>query len=43
MIIALDILGAVTERIYLAGFPQYNDKTRKYILIIGLRFDTKIN
>ena len=29
MIIALDVLGAVNGTIYLAGFPQYNDKTKE--------------
>lgn len=29
MIIALDLLGAVNGTIYLAGFPQYNDKTKE--------------
>lgn len=29
MIIALDILGSVNGTIYLAGFPQYNDKTKE--------------
>ena len=29
MIIALDVLGSVNGTIYLAGFPQYNDKTKE--------------
>ena len=29
MIIALDILGSVNGTIYLAGFPQYNEKTKE--------------
>ena len=29
MIIALDVLGAVNGTLYLAGFPQYNDKTKE--------------
>ena len=29
MIIALDVLGAVNGTIYLAGFPQYDDKTKE--------------
>lgn len=29
MIIALDVLGAVNGKIYLTGFPQYNDKTKE--------------
>ncbi|WP_152556936.1 DUF4403 family protein [Flavobacterium sp. 83] len=29
MIIALDLLGSVNGTIYLAGFPQYNDKTKE--------------
>jgi hypothetical protein len=29
MIIALDLLGAVNGTIYLAGLPQYNDKTKE--------------
>ncbi|WP_338647243.1 DUF4403 family protein [Flavobacterium sp. KS-LB2] len=29
MIIALDVLGSVNGTIYLAGYPQYNDKTKE--------------
>ena len=29
MIIALDVLGSVNGTIYLAGFPQYNEKTKE--------------
>ena len=29
MIIALEVLGSVNGTIYLAGFPQYNDKTKE--------------
>ena len=29
MIIALDVFGSVNGTIYLAGFPQYNDKTKE--------------
>lgn len=29
MIIALDVMGSVNGTIYLAGFPQYNDKTKE--------------
>ncbi len=29
MIIALDVLGSVNGTIYLAGFPQFNDKTKE--------------
>jgi hypothetical protein len=29
MVIALDLLGSVNGTIYLAGFPQYNDKTKE--------------
>jgi len=29
MIIALDVLGSVNGTIYLAGFPEYNDKTKE--------------
>jgi hypothetical protein len=31
IVIALDLLGTVNGKIYLTGFPQYDDKT-KYIL-----------
>jgi hypothetical protein len=29
MVIALDVLGTVNGTLYLAGFPQYNDKTKE--------------
>jgi hypothetical protein len=32
IVIALDLLGTVNGKIYLTGFPQYDDKTKKYIL-----------
>jgi hypothetical protein len=42
MIIALDILGAVNGTIYLAGFPQYNDKTKEvYFDQLDYALDTK--
>nr|WP_315176951.1 DUF4403 family protein [uncultured Flavobacterium sp.] len=42
MIIALDVLGSVNGTIYLAGFPQYNDKTKEvYFDQLDYALDTK--
>ncbi|TDE31941.1 DUF4403 family protein [Flavobacterium ranwuense] len=42
MIIALDVLGSVNGTIYLAGFPQYNDKTKEvYFDELDYALDTK--
>ena len=42
MIIALDVLGTVNGTIYLAGFPQYNDKTKEiYFDQLDYALDTK--
>jgi hypothetical protein len=31
-IVALDLLGTVNGKIYLTGFPQYDDKTKEIFL-----------
>ncbi|TDD78603.1 DUF4403 family protein [Flavobacterium caseinilyticum] len=42
MIIALDVIGSVNGTIYLAGFPQYNDKTKEiYFDQLDYALDTK--
>lgn len=42
MIIALDVLGSVNGRIYLSGFPQYNDTTKEvYFDDLNYVLDTK--
>ena len=42
MIIALDVLGTVNGTIYLAGFPQYNDKTKEvFFEQLDYALDTK--
>ncbi len=42
MIIALDVLGSVNGRIYLAGFPQYNEATKEiYFDKLDYVIDTK--
>lgn len=42
MIIALDVVGAVNGTIYLAGFPQYNDKTKEvFFEQLDYALDTK--
>lgn len=42
MIIALELLGSVNGTIYLAGFPQYNDKTKEvYFDQLDYALDTK--
>lgn len=42
MIIALDVLGSVNGTIYIAGFPQYNEKTKEiYFDQLDYALDTK--
>lgn len=42
MIIALDLLGSINGRIYLAGIPQYNDQTKEiYFDKLDYAIDTK--
>lgn len=42
MIIALDVLGSVNGKIYLSGFPQYNDTTKEvYFDKLDYVIDTK--
>ena len=42
MIIALDVIGSLNGKIYLAGFPQYNDKSKEiYFDELDYAIDTK--
>jgi hypothetical protein len=42
MIIALDVLGSINGKIYLSGFPQYNDTTKEvYFDDLNYVLDTK--
>jgi hypothetical protein len=42
IVIALDLLGTVNGKIYLTGFPQYDDKTKEiYFDELDYVLDTK--
>jgi hypothetical protein len=44
IVIALDLLGTVNGKIYLTGFPQYDDKKKEiYFDELDYVLDTKIS